>query len=780
MWLQAVLYTLVPFPFDPSLSAGWEKRIAGLKCLVAKASRYGIGTYLYLNEPRAMPLAFFERHPELAGAREGAYACLCTSRQAVRDYLRDACARLFAAVPELAGVLTITMSENLTNCFSRGGAAGCPICAGRQPYEIVGEVNRCIEEGVHRSAPAARVICWNWAWTEANGWSGGNLAKAVGCLPAEARLMCTSESEMPYAIGGISGKVSDYTMSIPGPGPRARLFWQEALRRGMKAMAKVQLNNTWECAGVPYLPVIDLVREHLDNLHDCGVTGLMASWTLGGYPSANLKQASRYYWQDSQEAAGTAGTGDGSPAARAQSLFSEAFRSFPFHIGVLYNAPQNVGPANLLLPEPSGYRSTMTCYPYDDLEHWRGMYPADVFTDQLKQLSEKWRQGLAILDQAPPDPELEELAVVARAAGYHFESTYLQALYVQQRDALPSQDNPAVYNAAAEKLRAVVRRESELAVALWHLMNRDARLGFEASNHYFYTEGSLREKVLNCQYLLDQVFVPVVTQADLEEALRRLGLAAGDLVLVHSSLSNLGRIQNGEAAVVGAFEALLGPQGTLVFPTLSQRDFVHSYETWHLDKPSDTGAITEYFRKLPGARRSDQATHSVAARGRLAGALTCEHTAYGPRYGIFGDYAFSRSSPWQKMYDWNGKVVFLGVTMRVNTFKHFMEYRIVDEALARIKNESDRQRLKDKIWDFRHYGNHADKIWPFHKGEQLQAALEQAGLLRRAACGKGELLCVNIREMVDAGLKWFAEDPAAWYAPDVLAWLSEAEAAARS
>ena len=58
IWLQAVLYKLVEFPFDPSLSDGREKRIERLRELIGLCARHGLKVYLYLNEPRAMPLSF--------------------------------------------------------------------------------------------------------------------------------------------------------------------------------------------------------------------------------------------------------------------------------------------------------------------------------------------------------------------------------------------------------------------------------------------------------------------------------------------------------------------------------------------------------------------------------------------------------------------------------------------------------------------------------------------------------------------------------------------------
>ncbi|MFV2067785.1 MAG: hypothetical protein ACC645_12495, partial [Pirellulales bacterium] len=54
---------------------------------------------------------------------------------------------------------------------------------------------------------------------------------------------------------------------------------------------------------------------------------------------------------------------------------------------------------------------------------------------------------------------------------------------------------------------AIVRREIELARRLYDLALPDARIGFEASCHYFYVPLDLVEKVVNCAYL-EQTLAP--------------------------------------------------------------------------------------------------------------------------------------------------------------------------------------------------------------------------------------------------------------------------------
>jgi len=36
-------------------------------------------------------------------------------------------------------------------------------------------------------------------------------------------------------------------------------------------------------------------------------------------------------------------------------------------------------------------------------------------------------------------------------------------------------------------------------------MRRNPSIGFEAANHYYYTQGMLKEKILNCEYLMAEL-----------------------------------------------------------------------------------------------------------------------------------------------------------------------------------------------------------------------------------------------------------------------------------
>ena len=499
IWMHMVLYQLVEFPFEPSMSKGWEKRIDSLRKLVARAKKYGIGIYPYLNEPRAMSDAFFQKYPELRGEAEGDFYAMCTSTIEVQNYLYESVRKLFEMVPDLAGFFTITMSENLTNCYSRlAGEMTCPRCKNRKAWEVVAEVNNLMAKGAHDANPNAKAIAWAWGWSDE--WA----EKVIPLLTEGQILQCTSEEAMKFCIGGVEGSVLDYTMSLCGPGEKAKKMWKVAREHGMQMSAKVQMNNTWEMSVVPYIPVFDKVATHIKQLKEQGIQHLQVSWTLGGCPSPNLRLAE---WL--MEDKGTLkeflvdwfGANIAEGVFAAQQKLSNAFSHYPFYIGTLYYGPQNFGPMAPFFLEKTGYRASMVGFPYDDIEWWSGIYPEDVYEEEYRQLVEGWREGLAdLLAYKGLNEELDEMILMAQAVLCQYESAYHHIQFVNRRDEMLADKDASTVNILRNEMLRIVREEMETVQTLIDLRLQDSRIGFESSNHYFYTLQDLKEKMINLAY----------------------------------------------------------------------------------------------------------------------------------------------------------------------------------------------------------------------------------------------------------------------------------------
>ncbi len=262
----------------------------------------------------------------------------------------------------------------------------------------------------------------------------------------------------------------------------------------------------------------------------------------------------------------------------------------------------------------------------------------------------------------------------------------------------------------------------------------------------------------------------MITKENISDTLKEIGLCKGDICLFHSSFKSLGEVDGGAGTVIGAFEHVLGKEGTLAVPTLSQVDFLNSYKTWYMDKPSDVGYLTEYFRKLPYVYRSDQATHSVAARGREAYWLTALHTDSGPHLCPFGEYAFCDSSPWMKLYQRNAKIVFVGVTMRYHTMKHLFEGLYVERLLGSIRDTEKKERMKSRLQTFDKLWN---GIWPYFDGEKMQEILTDMGYVRSSYCGECKFLCVDAEDSGNAIMRLLWDEPEKWYGGEMLEWINE-------
>ena len=476
IWTQGMLSGLVEFPFEPSISAGCAERLARMRKMTERLAKYGIKLYLYINEPRYMPLSFFEKHPDIKGHERNEGAALCTSTEKVRNYIRDSIEKICREVPLIGGFFMITRSENLTNCYSHSGDINvectCPRCSKRSVPEVISELINTVADAAHSVSGDIKVFAWGWAWR-------GFSEEIIRRLRKDVILLAQSELDVPFEIGGVRGNVVDYSMSIIGPGDKAKSEWSVAKECGLEVGAKVQISTTWEASTVPAIPVSPLIDDHIRGLLDEGVEHLMLSWTLGGYPCNNIATAAKYFYEKSCSDA---------PVYEAEKLFAEAFREFPFHMNTLYKGPQNAGPSNPLFPAPSGYKATMTCFAYDDLERWRSIYPVDIFEDQFRKLCEGWERGLALIDEA----DESEVAVMARAAYCIFKSSYDQIRFIRARDEGRFAD-------AAK----IAEEEEKTARLMLEQMNKNAAIGYEASNHYYFSKGQIVEKIINCRHITD-------------------------------------------------------------------------------------------------------------------------------------------------------------------------------------------------------------------------------------------------------------------------------------
>lgn len=163
------------------------------------------------------------------------------------------------------------------------------------------------------------------------------------------------------------------------------------------------------------------------------------------------------------------------------------------------------------------------------------------------------------------------------------------------------------------------------------------------------------------------------TKNDLMKNIRQLGIKPEDTLMVHSSMKAIGEVEGGAHTVLESLIDSVGDEGLLLFPTHTWKQMGRDYLIFNpLTEPACVGLLPNLFMNCPGVVRSLHPTHSVAARGKDAKRYVADDQYVQtpcPRNGCFG-----------KLYDRGGKILFLGASLKSNTYIHSVEewYRVPD------------------------------------------------------------------------------------------------------
>jgi len=157
-----------------------------------------------------------------------------------------------------------------------------------------------------------------------------------------------------------------------------------------------------------------------------------------------------------------------------------------------------------------------------------------------------------------------------------------------------------------------------------------------------------------------------VTQRDIVLGLQKLGLKRNSIVLVHSSLSRFGYVLGGANTVIEALIEVVGVNGTLLMPAFT--NIVDVDATFDVrTKPCDKsmGIIPETFRRRKDTLRSLHPSHSLTAVGAKSKGMVADHDL---SVTPFGD-----KTPFSRLVQWGGFILFLGVDLTYNTSVHTFE-----------------------------------------------------------------------------------------------------------
>lgn len=245
------------------------------------------------------------------------------------------------------------------------------------------------------------------------------------------------------------------------------------------------------------------------------------------------------------------------------------------------------------------------------------------------------------------------------------------------------------------------------------------------------------------------------TRGHLAASLAALGLGPGSVVYCHSNIGFFGALEGVKSrdelceAVFDAVMAAIGPDGTLVVPTYSY-SFSNGQDFDVAATVSKMGLFAEWVRRHPDSVRSADPCFSVAAIGPRARGL-CDGL---PPNSFASDSTFARF------------LALDGTLLNLNhpgcTLLHHIErvlqvpYRFDKAFEGELVEGERRQRLRWEIF-VRYLSDDllAHDPWPFIQ------AMARAGLSRRQALGRGEVLAMTARDVFATVEQGIARDP--WF-----------------
>ena len=496
------------------------KRLAKLRRTVEKCLRYGIKTYIFCIEPRAIapddPILL--NNPVLKGpvAWNGNY-CFCPFSDTAQKYLYEATNWIFRQVPSLGGMINISFGERPTTCASVDFGKNCPVCSKKTPGEIIAAALRPMEHGMREASPEAELISWLYVPQNGTGCAcDEEMLDVAEKLPENLILQYNFESSGGKEQLGKYRHAGDYWLSYVGP---SNIFAKlnDAAKAGQNAVsAKIQVACSHEVATVPLVPVPGLLYKKYKAMHDLGVSHVMQCWYFGNYPGIMNKAAGELAFEDFTDTeedflrrlAGPEWGSYANQAVKAWELLADGYSNYPLDNMFQYYGPMHDGVVWSLHLKPVDEPLAPTWRldygtSADRYGECLGSFTLEDVLTLCKELANKWHKGMKILRELRPEFKdsnecLKDIALT-EALDIQFQSGCNILKFYALRDDLLTVSGVHGLSILSQ-MKKLLLLEIKNSSRMIELCEADSRLGFhpEAEGYKYFPEKlKWRIKLLN-------------------------------------------------------------------------------------------------------------------------------------------------------------------------------------------------------------------------------------------------------------------------------------------
>lgn len=241
-----------------------------------------------------------------------------------------------------------------------------------------------------------------------------------------------------------------------------------------------------------------------------------------------------------------------------------------------------------------------------------------------------------------------------------------------------------------------------------------------------------------------------LSQADIESALRHLGVQSSMALEVHSSMRCLGPVDGGAQTVIRALQATVGPKGSLVMPAfrishpcpLTAEDvalgLTFKARLLSGDGPvTGMGRIADAFRTMPGVSLGEGLFRS-AAWGK--------------------DAALHAASGFGRLIEQDGRALMIGVDIYALSAMHYVEDALPNAIQDRFAPSAEaRAAYPSDGWLI--------EAWtpPVKAWHTIQAMADEQGFIRHGRIGGCPCMLMEIKEVIKLYRMALETDPFGLY-----------------
>ena len=487
------------------------RRLAKLRDTVARCRRYGIKIWVFCIEPIYWAVKSGNPVPpgceELMGpgysAEDAGFQInsFCPKSELAQKYLYECSNSLFTEVPNLGGMIFISLGERMTSCISRidpfgDGSPACPDCK-LELDEIFSRVLTPMKNGMLAANPNAGFISWLYLpyVPQLSDW----IYQLPKKLSKDIAMAFNFESGITATQQGKVRAGGDYWLSQVGPADRFGRM-AEAAKGHCEFGAKLQVACSHEVATIPYVPVPGLIYRKYKAMKKLGVSHVIQCWYFGNYPGLMNEAAGKLAYEDfsgGEEAflnslAKPLWGKDYATAVNAWKHFTDSYSNYPLDFQFQYYGPLHDGPVWPLYLKVSMQPLTRTWKPEifpsgDAIGECMKNFELNELVEQTRIMADHWEKGMAEMDKISCDANKLEFTL-AEALNIQIHSARNILRFYALRSALLSGNNDSA--ALLKSMTEIVRKEIEGSRRLAELCKQDARLGYhsEAEVYKYFPE----------------------------------------------------------------------------------------------------------------------------------------------------------------------------------------------------------------------------------------------------------------------------------------------------